>query len=80
MYGLKPVPFKNQNLFSPDTHSSKPIGLQALRYALPSMPLRKFKEINTSGPKGQRICPVDVRAKAQTTQQGFYLARGCVRS
>jgi hypothetical protein len=38
------------------------------------MSLRKFKEIQTSGPKGQRICPVDVRAEARTypTQPGSH--------
>jgi hypothetical protein len=63
---LRKKPLLGRSGFSPDTHSSKPIGLQALRYAFLSMSLRKFNEIRTPGPKGQSSCSVDVRAKART--------------
>jgi hypothetical protein len=34
-----------------------------VRVVFPSVHLQKFKETRTSGPKGHRTCPVDVRAE-----------------
>jgi hypothetical protein len=41
---------------SPGQPPSKPIGLQAPRYAFPVHASAKFKEIHTSGPEGQETC------------------------